>query len=140
MTHTKNVLCTCHVKARPVRQDDEKFYWIHEDGSPARIYHVHKEWESVDCDGKLSGLSNFYPTNGQDQHALWKECVTSEIFYYTQSADLKLTVTDDGQRAEWNESTEEGYSYWELTECSDPYCDKIGNAHQRDHSAEAAGY
>lgn len=132
--------CTCHTDALPIFGDGAN--WYHGvDGSLARVYHLHKEWQSYDCDGQYSGLSNFYPLNGEDRRELWENTLKLEISYSPISARLVIEPYEsDLMQATWSELTDEGSSGWELRECYDADCELLGQAHMRDHRAEAAGY
>ncbi len=100
--------------------------------------HAHVETESRDCDGKYTGGRVEEMTledrcdSFHDLH--FKERVLGNIVSLHGTGTL--AVTPIGFR--WNEQTEEGYSFAEVTWCEDDCDDK--RTWQRDHSAEAAGY
>jgi hypothetical protein len=137
MTHTANVHCTCHTESKVVHQDEDKSYWMHQDGTPARIYHIHREWQSRDCDGLYSGTQIFKPGE-KDYYAFWEETVKEGISAYS-TGTLEIKVHGSEMHAEWSEPTEEGFSRWELRMCRDPYCGSDESTY-RNHTAEAAGY
>lgn len=139
MRHT--LFCTCHpqIGSLPIAQVDGD--WRHADGSPARTYHIHKEWTSRDCDGLYTGSQTFLPQQDQDILPFWEDAIKNNLSFYSVGT-LKFNRRDmfkEGFSAEWDETTEEGFSHWEMKTCFDPECAYEKDS-RRDHSAEAAGY
>lgn len=110
--------------------------------------HIHWSEESRDCDGGHGDYGIFWPGDNHrnddgsvNAHSFW----TAEIKFATNAHALagRLTVTSDpyesySERAEWSETTEEGYRHREIYVCIGE-CDEPTNT-VYDQFAQEAGY
>ena len=97
------------------------------------LAHVHVESSSSDCDGRYSDayVRSFEELGAADT---WTRAVLDVVSPSSPAAELKLSteaatdwhgarVGPDLPHAEWNESTEEGHRYAELTLCYREGCE-----------------
>lgn len=114
--------------------------------------HAHWEYEARDCDSTYSDYGIYHP-NADEYHEngevnvfdFWGRLVENLIFAFAVVGKLKVesdpyepftnTFTN---KAEWSESTEEGYRWRQVYLCTDE-CERPTNTFY-DRTAQEAGY
>ena len=111
---------------------------MNNDTATANNLHAHVETESQDCDSRYTGgrvdEMTTEEVNEEFPEMVFKDRVVADIIFLHGYGTLTVTP----EKVTWNESTEEGYRWVEVTWCRDN-CSGLVSWH-RDHAAEAAGY
>ena len=111
---------------------------MNNDTATAANLHAHIETESQDCDSRYSQGRVAEMTTEEKGETFSDLVFKDRVITGIISVHGYGTMTVTPEKVTWNESTEEGYRWAEVTWCNDT-CSGLASW-QRDHAAEAAGY
>lgn len=140
-------ICTCCSTQEQVHRTAVGQPWRHDTtGSPASTFHLHRDYDSRDCDSRYTGYSILTCAQFEDvehEDDVWDQAVRSEITTHgIQKVEIEVDPYDRTRRkASFDEQTDEGYRSVNLRGCYVPWCEHVDHQPQhRDHTAESMGY